>query len=118
LELTDRDTGGDNSWKDALRDEVAARGVTAEVPKTENVEAAPATPESTSDQVVEPEVKAPEESPSSAQPVPASDVPTTSAVEALAKRGFKVEDEKLATEYLRLESEFAAMKRAEGAAGH
>jgi hypothetical protein len=115
LELSDRDTGGDNSWKDALRDEVAARGgVTTEVPKTENVEAAPATtPESTSDVVAEPEVKASEESPSSAQPVPASDVPTTSAVEALAKRGFKVEDEKLATEYLRLESEFAAMKRAE-----
>jgi hypothetical protein len=56
---------------------------------------------------------APAESPSAAQPTPASDAPSPSAVEALQKRGFTVTDEKLATEYLRIESEFAAMKRAE-----
>lgn len=66
---------------------------------------------------VKPEVKATEGSTPEVTPAaPASAVPTTSAVEALAKRGFKVEDEKLATEYLRLESEFAAIKRAEKAA--
>jgi hypothetical protein len=48
------------------------------------------------------------------QPPPASDaVPTTSAVETLKKRGFNVEDPKLAEEYLRLETGFAEMKRKE-----
>jgi hypothetical protein len=88
---------------------------TPEIPTDAPVEAAPTTPsESPSEQVVAPEAQAPVESPSS-EPAPASDVPKTSAVEALTKRGFKVEDQKLAEEYLRIESEFAALKRAEKA---
>ncbi len=72
--------------------------------------------ESTSEVVAVPAVQAAEGSTPEVEPAPASDVPSTSAVEALSKRGFKVEDPKLAADYLRVESELAAMKRAEKAA--
>ena len=78
--------------------------------------AEPATPAESTSPVEAAPSPAPEGSTPPAQPTPASDVPSPSAVEALQKRGFNVTDEKLATEYLRIESEYAAMKRAEKAA--
>lgn len=77
---------------------------------------APAVVEGSTPEVAAAPSQAAEGSPPPEQPAPASEAePTTSAVEALTKRGFKVEDSKLAAEYLRLETEFAALKRAEKA---
>lgn len=102
--------------REALANPPAAEPTPAEETPTPEVVAEPApTPESTSPVEAAPS-PAPEGNTPPAQPTPASDVPTTSAVEALQKRGFNVTDEKLAADYLRIESEFAAMKRAEKAA--
>jgi hypothetical protein len=112
--------GEDTSWRGALTDAFHAREATRETPP----EQTPETPETPSPSVPAPEPESPSvpeaepeapavESPSPVQPEPASpDVPPT-AVATLAKRGLKIDDEKTAAEYLRVESELAKRVRAE-----
>lgn len=86
-------------------------------PSTPSEPAAPAAPEpGSTPSPSEPVQAKPEGSTPPDQPAPpAPDAPTTSAVEALNKRGFKLtaDQESFAKEYLRIESEYAATKRAE-----
>lgn len=106
-------TGGILTRMRAVLDERAAAQAPATEPPASQETVAEPEPESPSEPVaVQPDAPAAEGS-TPAEPTPASEVLTTSAVEALSKRGIEIKDEKAAAEYLRIESELAARVRAE-----